>query len=95
MADINSTLLAAIEARIALQGLPAALCSSSFQRWSSATFTGARYQWAFDCFGCDVAALNKSLTDDEIGIPGALIADIQAVSHTGGFTVEALVVDEK
>ena len=78
------------------------VASVSITPWESATFTGARHQWAVTVAGDGAwpaaKAFSRTLAEAEFDLPGNIVADIavtamdKADPQTVSLTVEALTV---
>jgi len=97
-ADPHAGLLRHLQARLTGAGLEAQLQSSHSQRWSSATFTGARHRFHFAASGREeaIAQVARQLSESDLPLPDHIVADIALFRSDGaGFDVEALTVEAR
>ena len=97
-ADPHAGLLRHLQARLAQAGLEAELQSSHSQRWSSATFTGARHRFHFAASGRadGIARVAHELGESDLPLPDHIVADIAVIRADGArFDVEALTVETR
>lgn len=63
--------------------------------WSSATFTGTRLTITLAIAGADSAPWLAALPEEDLPVPGHLVADLVVVAATGtGATVEVLLLEK-
>ncbi len=79
--DIGTALSRAIELHSRYARCPADIVSATWQRWASATFTGARHRITVALLPCPATEtwLN-SLRDAEFDLRGHLVADVDVVA---------------
>lgn len=62
--------------------------------WCSATFTGVRLTLALGVSGADPGAWLAALPDEDLPVPGRLVADVVVVAADGiGATLEVLLLE--
>lgn len=79
--DIGTALTRAIERHSRYARCPAEIVSATWQRWASATFTGARHCVTVAMLPCPATeAWLTSLRDAEFDVRGHLVADVDVVA---------------
>lgn len=99
--DIGTALCRAIARAAAAAGCPIVIVDADWQRWASATFSGARHRISFSA--APSAGADQwigGLGDTEIEVRGHLVADLDVVSveRRGAstiVTIDALTVAER
>ncbi|GAA0673483.1 hypothetical protein FHT00_001542 [Sphingomonas insulae] len=84
----------ALAASAARHGVAIALRHVAERPWSSATFTGARLTLALDLDGGDPAGWLAALPEEDLPVPGHLVADLVVVAASADrATLEVLLLD--
>ncbi len=79
--DIGTALTRAIERGSRHARCPAQIMAADWDRWASATFTGARHRIAVAMLPCPATeAWLTSLTEAEFDVAGHLVADVDVVA---------------
>jgi len=87
-------ILRALVASARPYGVAPALGDVDERPWSSATFTGSRLTISLDLAGADPAAWLAALPEEDLPVPGRLVADLAVVAATATTaTLEVLLLE--
>ncbi|MCP3733909.1 hypothetical protein M9979_03325 [Sphingomonas sp. RP10(2022)] len=86
-------LLRALDASARGHGLTLCLIESQERAWSSATFTGQHLTLAVAIAGGDSAAWLNALPEEDLPVPGRLVADLVVRTHDDATTLEVLLLE--
>lgn len=79
--DIGTALNRAIERQTRYARCPADIVNADWERWASATFTGARHRITVAMLPCPAAeAWLSTVRDAEFDVRGHLVADVDVVA---------------
>lgn len=79
--DIGTLLTRALERQARLAGCAGHIVTADWERWASATFTGARHRITLSALPCPATeAWLAGLSEAEIDVRGHLVADLEIVA---------------
>jgi len=92
--NLEARLLRALSLSAARRGVTITLLAAAERPWSSATFTGGRWTLTLRLSGADVAAWLAILPEEDLPLPGQIVADMVVLAtEDGTATLEVLLLE--